>query len=155
ISVNYLADIITQHFGDGQRFGCAITYLRESVPLGTGGPLSLVPEAQQHPLVVMNGDLVTQVDISRLLQFHERQGAAARLAARHYPVEIPFGVVTQRDDQLVELSEKPTPHYLINAGIYVLDPDVLPLVPAGVFFPITALFEKLLAGKRRVAVYPI
>jgi len=155
ISVNYLADIITGHFGDGERYGCAITYLRESAPLGTGGPLSLLPEPQQHPLLVMNGDLVTQVDVSRLLQFHERQGACATLAARHYSVEIPFGVVTQRDDQLVELSEKPAPHYLINAGIYVLDPDVLALVPAGAFFPITTLFEKLLAQKRRVAVYPI
>ena len=103
----------------------------------------------------MNGDLVTQVDVSRLLRFHQQQGACATLAARHYQVEIPFGVVTQRDDQLLELTEKPAPHYLINAGIYVLDPDVLPLVPAGAFFPITTLFGKLLAQKRRVAVYPI
>jgi NDP-sugar pyrophosphorylase family protein len=103
----------------------------------------------------MNGDLVTQVDISRLLQFHARQRACATLAARHYSVEIPFGVVTQRDDQLLDITEKPTPHYLINAGIYVLDPDVLALVPAGTFFPITALFEKLLSLKRRVAVYSI
>ena len=155
ISVNYMAEVITEHFGDGARFGCAITYLRESAPLGTGGPLSLLPEPPAHPLLVMNGDLVTQVDVSRLLQFHERQGACATLAARHYQVEIPFGVVTERDDRLVELVEKPTPHYLINAGIYVLDPDVLPLVPAGAFFPITTLFEKLLAHKRRVAVYSI
>ena len=155
ISVNYLAEVIMGHFGDGQRFGCSITYLNESAPLGTGGPLSLLGEPQQHPLLVMNGDLVTQVDISRLLQFHERQRSCATLAARHYSVEIPFGVVTQRDDQLLELTEKPTPHYLINAGIYVLDPDVLALVPAGTFFPITVLFEKLLALKRRVAVYSI
>jgi dTDP-glucose pyrophosphorylase len=155
ISVNYMADVIMEHFGDGARFGCAITYLHESVPLGTGGALSLLPAPPAHPLLVMNGDLVTQVDLSRLLRYHEQQGACATLAARHYQVEIPFGVVTQRDDQLVELAEKPSPHYLINAGIYVLNPDVLPLVPAGAFFPITALFERLLAQKRRVAVYSI
>jgi NDP-sugar pyrophosphorylase family protein len=155
ISVNYMAEVITEHFGDGERFGCAITYLRESTALGTGGPLSLIPDAPSHPVLVMNGDLVTQVDVSRLLQFHEREGACATLAARHYQVEIPFGVVTQRDNQLIDLLEKPTPHYLINAGIYVLEPEVLPLVPADTFFPITTLFEKLLEDKRRVAVYSI
>ena len=155
ISVNYMAQVIMEHFGDGERFGCAIAYLRESTPLGTGGPLSLLPEPPAHPLLVMNGDLVTQVDVSRLLRFHEGQGACATLAARPYQVEIPFGVVTQRDDRLVEIAEKPAPHYLINAGIYVLDPEVLALVPAGAFFPITALFEKLLARGRHVAVYSI
>jgi dTDP-glucose pyrophosphorylase len=147
ISVNYLAEVITRHFGDGSRFGCAIEYLNEGSALGTGGPLSLLREKPRDPLIVMNGDLVTQVDISRLLQFHGRSQAAATLAARHYQVEIPFGVVSERNGELVELAEKPTPHYLINAGVYVLDP--------GAFFPITSLFEKLLAQKRKVAVYPI
>ena len=155
ISVNYMAEVITGHFGDGSRFGCAIEYLRETTPLGTGGPLSLLTERPKDPLVVMNGDLVTQVDISRLLQFHGRHRAAATLAARHHQVEIPFGVVSEKNGELVELTEKPTPHYLINAGVYVLDPDVLELVPAGAFFPITSLFEKLLAAKRRVAVYSV
>jgi len=103
----------------------------------------------------MNGDLVTQLDIGRLLEFHVRQQARATLAVRHHQVDIPFGVVTQRDHQLVELVEKPSPHYLVNAGIYVIEPAVLRLVPAGKFFPITALFETLLARKERVAVYPI
>ncbi len=155
ISVNYLAEMITGHFGDGSRFGCAIEYLREATPLGTGGPLSLLKERPGEPLIVMNGDLVTQVDVSRLLQFHARSRAAATLAARHHQVEIPFGVVSEKHGELVELTEKPTPHYLINAGVYVLDPDVLALVPQGAFFPITSLFEKLLAAKRKVAVYSI
>jgi NDP-sugar pyrophosphorylase family protein len=155
ISVNYLADVITEYFGDGSRFGCSITYLRESSPLGTGGPLSLLSEQPQHPLIVMNGDLVTQVDVSRLLQFHAREQAIATLAARHHQIEIPFGVVNQHENRLLALVEKPSPHYLINAGIYVFDPGVLPLVPARTFFPITALFEELLARKQRVAVYSI
>jgi dTDP-glucose pyrophosphorylase len=155
ISVNYMAEMITGYFGNGADFGCSIAYLHEPAPLGTGGPLSLLGERPQHPLLVMNGDLVTQVDVSRLLQFHHNQRAAATLAARHYQVEIPFGVVSQSDNQLVELAEKPTLHYLINAGIYVLEPEVLSLVPAATFFPITSLFELLLARERRVAVYSI
>ncbi len=155
ISVNYLAEVITEYFGDGSRLGCSIAYLRESSPLGTGGPLSLLRERPQHPLVVMNGDLVTQVDVARLLQFHYREQAVATLAARHHQIEIPFGVVSQRDNRLLELTEKPSPHYLVNAGIYVLEPEVLPLVPADTFFPITSLFDVLLARKQRVAVYAI
>ena len=155
ISVNYLAEVITGYFGDGGRFGCSIAYLRENTPLGTGGALSLLPERPRHPLLVMNGDLVTQLDVTRLLEFHARERAVATLAARHHRVDIPFGVVIQRDNQLLELQEKPSPQYLINAGIYVIDPEVLDLVPAGAFFPITSLFETLLARKQRVAVYPI
>ena len=155
IAVNYLAEVIMEYFGDGARFGCSIAYLRESAPLGTGGALSLMRERPQHPLLVMNGDLVTQIDVTRLLEFHAREQAVATLAARHYQVDIPFGVVTQRDNVLLELQEKPSPHYLVNAGIYVLEPDLLPLVPADRFFPITALFEMLLARGQRVAVYPI
>jgi dTDP-glucose pyrophosphorylase len=155
ISVNYLADVITRHFGDGSDFGCHITYLRETAPLGTGGALSLLPERPRHPLLVMNGDLVTQPDIARLLQFHARHRAAATLAARHHKVDVPFGVVRERNHRLVEMIEKPSWHYLVNAGIYVISPAALRFVPRARFFPITTLFETLLARRRRVAVYPV
>ena len=153
ISVNYLAEVITGHFGDGARFGCSISYLHETAPLGTGGPLSLLPVPPRDPLLVMNGDLVTQVDFSRLLEFHSRRGAAATLAVRHHQVDIPFGVVAERDGMLQELVEKPSPQYLVNAGIYVIEPAVLPLVPANRYFPITALFEALIARGDPVAIY--
>jgi len=155
ISVNYLADTIIRHFEDGSRFGCSIEYLREREALGTGGPLSLLPSPPDDPLIVMNGDLVTQLDIGRLLLFHAQRGARATIAARHYQVEIPFGVIEHRGHRLVDLVEKPAPEYLINAGIYVIDPAVLPLVPRGTHYPITALFQALLARGDPVAVYPI
>lgn len=155
IAVNYMADVIIQHFGDGSHFGCHIEYLRESAPLGTGGALSLLPESPQNPLIVMNGDLVTQIDIARMLTFHALQGATATLGARHFQSEIPYGVVSERDGLLQELVEKPAAHYLINAGIYVLEPGVLPLVPAVTYFPITDLFSKLLAQGCAVAVYQV
>src|SRR6185503_17582046 len=70
ISVNYLAHVIEEHFGDGSRFGCRIEYLREDQPLGTGGPLALVKDRVSEPVVVMNGDLVTQCDVGAMLDFH-------------------------------------------------------------------------------------
>ena len=155
IAVNYRSEVIIEHFGDGSHFGCRIEYLRESTPLGTGGALSLLPEPPGDPLIVMNGDLVTQIDIGRMLAFHARQRATATLAARHYQSEIPYGVVSERDGLLQELVEKPAAHYLINAGVYVLEPEVLRLVPPARFFPITDLFSSLLAAGRPVAVYPV
>lgn len=155
ISVNYLADMIRSHFAQGESFGCSIEYLQEERPLGSGGALSLLPPGMRHPLLVLNGDLVSQFDVSRLLDFHERHGAAATLAARHFQVDIPFGVLETDGPRLTALTEKPAVQLLINAGIYVLHPDVLQLVPRDSFFPMTDLFSRLLAQGNTVAVYPI
>ena len=122
LSVNHLAEVIENHFEDGGRFGCQIEYLREEVPLGTGGPLSLLGRSPTEPLLVMNGDLVTQVNVGRLLDFHSCGGYSATFGVRPYAVEIPFGVAEVHDGRLVGLREKPTIQLLVNAGIYVLAP---------------------------------
>lgn len=153
ISVNYLAGMIEAHFGDGTRFGCRIEYLRETEPLGSGGALSLLPAGLAHPLLVMNGDLVSQFDVTRLLEHHRREEAEATLAARHHEIEIPFGVLDVEGNRLKGLVEKPSVHQLINAGIYVLEPRLLEDVPRGRFYPMTDLFEGLLRQGRRVSVY--
>ena len=155
ISVNYLAEMIRGHFGNGERYGCAIEYLQEDRPLGSGGALSLLPDGLAEPLLVMNGDLVSQFDVTRMLEHHARHRAVATVAARHHKIDIPFGVIEEHDARLCALTEKPSAHYLINAGIYVLDPGMLDLVPRGRFFPITSLFDRLLAEHQPVAVYHI
>jgi dTDP-glucose pyrophosphorylase len=155
IAVNYLAPMICEHFGSGERFGCTIEYLRETEPLGSGGALSLLPRGLEHPFLVMNGDLVCQFDVARLLDHHRLEQAAATLAARHFQVEIPFGVLETQDGLLRALSEKPSAHFLINAGIYVLEPALLGMIPAGRYFAMTNLFEGLLAQGRPVSVYRI
>jgi len=155
LSVNYLAHMIREHFGCGERFGCAIEYLHESEPLGSGGALSLLPTGIEHPLLVMNGDLVSQFDVSRMLEQHRREQADATLAARHHQVDIPFGVLEVDGQCLTRLTEKPSAQYLINAGIYVLNPGVLDDIPRGRFYPLTDLFDGLLKQGRRVSVYRI
>lgn len=155
ISVNYLAHMIEEHFGDGARFGCAIDYLHETQPLGSGGALSLLPAGISHPLLVMNGDLVSQFDVSRLLEQHTRERAEATLAARHHQVDIPFGVLDVEGNRLTRITEKPSVHYLVNAGIYVLSPSLLDAIPRGRFYPMTDLFEELVREGRRVSVYRI
>ena len=142
LSVNYLAEIIEEHFGDGSRFGCRIEYLREDAPLGTGGPLSLLDPIPELPIVVVNGDLVTQCDVARMLDFHAEGGYWATIGLRPYSIPIPFGVATVEEGQVVELREKPTERHLINAGIYVLSPEAVRCVPKDQEFPITELFAR-------------
>jgi dTDP-glucose pyrophosphorylase len=135
-AVHYKGEVIEEYFGDGAGLGCHIEYLREPEPLGTGGALSLLPEAPPEPVLVMNGDLVTQADIGRLLEYHRQGGQAATLAVRPYFHVVPFGCVAAHDGRLTGIQEKPCITRLVNAGIYVLDPAVVRRIKPGV--PTTA-----------------
>jgi dTDP-glucose pyrophosphorylase len=155
MALHYMPEVIREHFGDGRRFGCNIEYLLEDEPRGTGGALAALPERPSKPLLVMNGDLVTQIDFGGLLDFHSAQGGGATIAVRPYQIQIPFGVLQANGSRLVSLQEKPTAYHLINAGVYAFDPAVLDLVPQDVMFPITSLFERMLAENRQVNVFQV
>lgn len=154
LSINHLGEQIENYFGDGTKFGCTIEYLREDEPLGTGGPLSLLPP-QEYPVVVMNGDQITQADIGKMLRFHADEKVVATIGVRHYQVDIPFGVVEQEDKRLRGFQEKPSALFLVNTGIYVLNPEVLALVPSQKEFPITTLFDLLLENSQVVGTHHI
>jgi dTDP-glucose pyrophosphorylase len=156
LAVNYLGHVIERHFGDGSEFGCSISYLREKQPLGSGGALSLLGKREiDYPLVVMNGDLITELDVSRLLHFHEKGSYAVTMCLRGHQVQIPFGVADVRGDELVAVREKPQHEYLINAGVYVVSPNVIGLVPKRREFPMTDLFDLCFARKLRVGAHVI
>jgi dTDP-glucose pyrophosphorylase len=128
LAINYLGHIIRDHFGDGARLGARIEYLAEDKPLGTGGALSLLPPPAA-PVLVMNGDLVTQADVGALLAFHEAGTAVATVGVRKYFHTVPFGCVELDGDRLVRLDEKPTMTRLVNSGIYVLAPQLVAALP--------------------------
>lgn len=155
LSINYLGHIIEKHFGDGTAFGCRIEYLREPQSLGTGGALGLLPVAPVDPLLVMNGDIVTQVDIGAILDFHRRGGYLATMGVRVYSHTIPFGCVETSNGRVIDLVEKPDMHRLINTGIYVLEPNLLCRVPSGENFPITDMFSNCLKNNESVGAYEI
>jgi NDP-sugar pyrophosphorylase family protein len=155
LSINYLGHMIESHFGDGNRFGCRIEYLRETQPLGTGGPLSLLPERPTAPLLVLNGDLVTQFDVGQLIDFHDAGGYAATLGVSAYLHDVPFGCVETNHGSITRFEEKPTITRQVNAGIYLLNPALLQRVTAGADFPITTLFEEALRQGDRLGAYPI
>lgn len=153
LAVNYLAEVIEEHFEDGSRFGCRIEYLREDRPLGSGGALSLLPEAPTLPILVLNGDLVTDFDVGRFLDFHTSGGFEATVGVRPYSVRIPFGVVEPDGDELAAFQEKPTVEKLVNTGIYALAPDLVAMVPPDTAFPMTDLIERCVERGGRVGVH--
>lgn len=154
LSVNYLAEIIVKHFGDGSRYGCEISYLHETEELGTGGALSLLPSIPADPVVVLNGDLVTQLDFASMLAFHSASGSAATIGYRPYSHQVPFGCLDIQENMVVGIQEKPVLERSVNAGVYVISPEILELVPRK-FFPITDLFQTMLDRGDKVGSYEI
>ena len=155
LAVNYLKDQIKDYFGDGTRWNVRIDYLEESHPLGTGGALSLIPQKLNEPLLVLNGDILARVDYGRLLQFHENSQAAATLCVREYTSQIPYGVVNTDDLNVLSVVEKPVFSHYLNAGIYLINPVLLPILPHDQFFDMPCLLNAAIQQKYRVVAYPM
>jgi len=157
LSVNYLADVIERHFGEGERFGCTISYLREetAVPLGTGGPLLLLPdEAWSAPVLVLNGDLVTQFDVAALLDDHVASGSLVTIGTNRHRYQVPFGVLGMEEDGLVRrLDEKPVLEWAVNGGVYVVERDLLDSAERNQDLPLTDLITRALDRGQKVSTH--
>jgi len=155
LSVNYKADIVKEYFGDGSAFGVHIEYIHESKRMGTAGALSLMKKKLHEPFFVMNGDLLTNVNFEHFLNFHLEQESIATMAVREYEYQIPFGVVNQENGEITSIVEKPKQYYYVNAGIYILHPDVLKLIPEEQFYDMPTLFADLLKMNRKPISFPV
>jgi GTP:adenosylcobinamide-phosphate guanylyltransferase len=154
ISVGYLKERIIEYFGDGSKWGVEISYLEEHKPLGTGGALGLINDSLSSPLLVINGDVVTSVNFSELLNFHIRQNATATICIRSHEIHIPFGVVATDGYLLQHFEEKPVVRRNVNAGIYVLNPSVVNGVPRHTYVDMPGLLQRE-AASEDVYVFPI
>lgn len=155
ISVNYKGDVVSDYFGDGSDRGLEIEYLVEKEPLGTAGPLSLLPEKPSATTLVMNGDILTTIDFNHLIDFHDEHQAEGTICVTDYKFEIPFGVVGVDGHRISKIEEKPVLNFLVAAGIYALSPATVEMVPRDERFDMPALFKKLVAKKVETAVFPI
>lgn len=155
LSVNYKAEMVRHHFGDGERWDVHIDYLEEREKLGTAGALGLLPERPAQPLIIMNGDLLTDINFGSMLDFHLEQRATATMAVREHTVEVPFGVIDLADDYLAGVTEKPRYSWFVNAGVYVVEPRVIDLVERGKPVDMPDLFKRVLAGNERIAAFPV
>jgi len=141
LAVNHLAPMIEDYFKDGSKYGTKIEYLREDDPLGSGGAISLLPEIPEHPLLVMNGDLIVDTNFTDMIEFHSQNDFYATMGVYSYFHQVPFGCVEIQDNRLASLEEKPVIEKMVNAGIYVLSPLAVSAIPKNTHFPITMLFE--------------
>lgn len=155
ISVNYMGDAIKRHFGDGGKWNVDIRYLEEDRRLGTAGALTLIPEKPKGPLLVMNGDLIARINFQDLLDYHEQQGSQATMCVRQYDFQVPFGVVGIDGNRIQAIDEKPVQRFLVNAGIYVLEPGLIGLIPKDEFFDMTDLFARAVEDAHDTAAFPI
>ena len=154
-SVNYLKEKIMDYFGDGSSWEVSINYLIEDQPLGTAGSLQLLPANLVDPIVVMNGDVLTNFNPIQLLRFHQENEAASTICVREHTTDIPFGVVKADGSRLVGFEEKPSYRQLVNAGVYVIDPSLLELLQKNKPTDMPALLVKAQKSGYCVAVFPI
>jgi len=155
ISVNYKSEQIKDYFGDGSKLGAEIHYIDEKKRMGTAGCLSLFPFETPEPILVLNGDILTKLSFEQLIDFHRDHQAKATIAVTTYGFQVPYGVIKANHDHLVGFEEKPVFASFINAGIYVLNPEVLNNVPKNSYFDMNNLFEILLQNKEPVCIFPI
>ncbi|MDZ4044312.1 MAG: sugar phosphate nucleotidyltransferase, partial [Rhodoglobus sp.] len=155
VSVNHLGHLIEEHLGDGTEHGLEITYLHEPMPLGTAGAMAQLRGEIDSPFVVMNSDLLTEVDLRRMLGFHLDAQADATIGAREYGFEIPYGVLRRDGHRVVGLAEKPYHRELVSAGIYVLEPSALDLLEQDEYCDMPTLLAQLMAADRQVSAYEI
>jgi len=155
ISVHYLPELIKNHFGDGSHWGVTIRYVEETTPLGTGGALGLLPEIDAKPVIVMNGDLLTHLDFNALLDFHLAQQSAMTVCVREYEMQVPFGVVNGEGATVHKIVEKPVHRFFVNAGIYVVSPEVVLHTHPPRRLDMPDLIEDMIARAHRVSMFPI
>jgi dTDP-glucose pyrophosphorylase len=155
IALNYKGNMIRNYFGNGLTMGVEITYLEERQRMGTAGALGLVERKPDEAFFVMNADILTLVDFESLMDFHLTNGSDATMCIREYGMEVPYGVVRLNKDSIIGIEEKPIQQFFVNAGIYVLSPATLDLIPASQPMDMTTLFEKAFEKGMTTLSFPI
>jgi NDP-mannose synthase len=154
MAVGHLAELLQAFFGNGKRFGLPIDYSFEEKPLGTVGPLTLIPDLE-GTILMMNGDVLTTLDYRDLIERHRASGALVTIASYVRQVKIDFGVIeADESNMLTGYVEKPSLDYRVSMGIYVFEPEVLQYLRPGEYHDFPDLVKKLIKDGKKVASYP-
>ncbi|MFN8414012.1 MAG: sugar phosphate nucleotidyltransferase [Anaerolineales bacterium] len=153
LAVGYLAELLMAYCGDGSKFNVKLDYSREEQPLGTAGPIALVPNLNDT-FLVMNGDLLTTIDYSAMLKHHRERGALVTVACYQRDVKIDLGVIeVDADNWVTDYIEKPTYHYSVSMGIYIFEPEILKYIPKNQRLDLPELIINLMKAGQKVNVY--
>lgn len=154
ICVNYKSKIITNYFGDGTKFGVKIRYIKEKKRMGTAGALSLFEKKPQEPFFVINGDLLTNLNFNKMLDFHILHNSKATMCIAECNFSSPYGEVRLNNEDIKSIEEKPIRKVFVNAGVYILDPRCINLIPKK-FYDMTTLFKKMISKKLKTISFPL
>tara|TARA_E500000178_G_C16990399_1_gene740489 strand:+ start:295 stop:1338 length:1044 start_codon:yes stop_codon:yes gene_type:complete len=152
--VNHKSSIIKNYFGNGIKFGVNIEYINEKKKMGTAGALSLIKTELTKPFFVINGDLMINLDFEKMLDFHNENNSKATMCIAEYNLELPYGEVKLNNENIKSIEEKPIHKIFVNAGVYILDPKCIKLVPKK-FYDMPSLFKKIIASKKKTISFPI
>ncbi len=153
--LGYKSNVIQDYFRDGGSFGANIDYIVEEKRMGTAGALTLLEKRLNNPFFVMNGDLLTNIDFEEMLDFHVEHNSKATMCVREYDIEVPYGVVNTINENIVSIDEKPIHNFFVNAGIYILDPECIDLIPRDEFYDMPSLFEKIITNNKKTISFPL
>lgn len=152
IAVNHLAEIIKAFFGDGLKWGIEIDYSLESKPLNTMGPLKLISGLPEN-FLVMNGDVLTDLKFSELYDYHIQNNNIFTIAGYQREQKVDFGVLDiGSNGYLLNFREKPSHQYIVSMGVYVLNTEVLKIIPEGKAYGFDDLMLELIRRETPVNV---
>ena len=156
ISTHFKSEMVQEYFGNGSDWNVTIEYVHEEIPLGTAGSLGLLPDnLPDLPILMMNGDLLTKIDFSKLLNFHLQSDGSATVCVREYDFQVPYGVIKAKDDRIISIEEKPVHRFFINAGVYVLDPKILHNIDGVSYLDMPKLLEDEIENSGQVNMFPV
>ena len=155
LATNYKSEYIEKFFGDGTRYGVRLKISKEDQPLGTAGPLKLIKELLNEPFVVMNGDILCRADFSKLFDFAVTKDALLTITVKKFVTPYAFGNIHFKGDYVKDIEEKPDIVTYALAGIYVMRPEVLDLIPGNSYYGMDSLIKSMLSLKYPVAKYEL
>lgn len=156
ITTYYHSEKIKKYFGNGSKWNVKIKYINEKKPLGTAGSLSLLKKNKNSkPSLILNSDILSKINYKNLLNFHTENKFAATVVAKNYDIKIPYGELLTKNGTIVGINEKPTFSSLINAGIYVLNENIISELKSKDYLDMPDLLSNSIKMKRKIGCYPI
>ena len=156
ISLHHFSDQLKDYFGDGSKWGVNISYIIEDKPLGTAGVLGLLQDKfKDFPVIMMNGDLLTNINFEDLLNFHKDQGGIATVCVREYDFQVPYGVVESKDNIIMDIIEKPIHKFFVSAGIYAFEAKFINGIVKNNYIDMPDLIKLKINNQERINTFPI
>lgn len=155
LCTGYKSKVIESYFGDGKEFSVNIKYVREDKRMGTAGALSRLAQIPKEPFFVMNGDILSDIDFRNMLRCHQDNKTCATMGTREFQYKVPYGVVESKKGLIDSILEKPIKNFSVNAGVYILNPEILKIIPRDSYFDMPNLFNQLIADKKKILKYDI